>query len=303
MGLTPALEAPTLSNQVGEGFFVSKGANAVELDARFSGIARLYGVAGLERLAAAKVCVVGIGGVGSWVVEALVRSGVGSITLIDMDDVCVSNTNRQLHALEGQIGRPKVEVMAERARLIHPACDVRTVSDFFTAKTAEKLLGEGEPYSYVVDAIDSVADKCLLLARCKALQIPVLTVGGAGGRRDPTQLVTSDLGKSAGDGLLRQVRRILRQEYGFPTTDAPWGITSVFSRERAVFPSPDGGVCDKPPEGTNLRLDCGSGFGTASFVTGAFGLVAASRVVMDLASSSASPQRSHSPQPPLTQGA
>jgi tRNA threonylcarbamoyladenosine dehydratase len=253
--------------------------------ARFSGLARLYGWEGLRRLLRARVCVVGIGGVGSWAVEALARSGIGHLTLIDLDDVCVSNTNRQLHALTPHIGQPKVEVMASRARLINPRAQVHAVADFFTPSRAEHLLPDPAPFDFLLDAIDALGDKCALLARCRDLGLPAVTVGGAGGRRDPTRIVTADLGKSAGDPLLRHARRTLRRDYGFPTQDAPWGVISVFSAEPPVYPSADGETCgtERPDPSANLRLDCASGFGTASFVTGAFGLVAAGAVVSAIA--------------------
>jgi tRNA A37 threonylcarbamoyladenosine dehydratase len=247
---------------------------------RFGGIGRLYGASGLARLRRARVCVVGIGGVGSWAVEALARSGLGALTLIDLDDVCVSNTNRQLHALDGTVGLPKVEVMAARARLIQPECEVTPIARFLTPSTVDELLAP--PFDYVVDAIDDLHNKCLLLASCRARGLRVVTVGGAGGRRDPTAIQVDDLTRSGQDGLLRRTRKRLRQEHAFPD-DGPWGIPCVFSREAAVFPSPDGEVCAAPARGESLRMDCASGFGAATFVTGAFGFAAAAVVVGALA--------------------
>ena len=244
---------------------------------RFGGIGRLFGVAGLERLRHAHVAVVGVGGVGSWTVEALARSGIGTLTLIDLDDVCISNTNRQLHALVGQTGRPKVEVLAERVRAINPEALVHAVQKFFTDATADSLL-EG-PLDVLVDAIDHPAQKCLLLARCRDRQLPCITVGGAGGRRDPTQVRTADLALSTHDGLLQEVRRELRRQFGFPRDGRPFGIDSVFSTEAQVFPTRDGCVTRQRQPAMDLRLDCASGYGTASFVTGAFGFAAAGRVI------------------------
>lgn len=252
---------------------------------RFGGVGRLLGRAGLERLAAAHVVVVGLGGVGSWIVEALARSGVGALTLIDLDDVCVTNVNRQLPALDGQIGRPKAVVLAERVRLIQPACRVTAVQEFFTASSADRLL-QG-PYAYVVDAIDQVPAKALLIAQARQRGWPVLTVGGAGGRRDPTQVRTGDLGQASVDSLLRLVRKTLRREHGF----APgaqrgrmhFGVRCVWSEETQVFPWADGTCATQQEPDSNLRLDCASGFGTAAFVTGAFGLAAAGEVVRHIA--------------------
>ncbi|MCP5522755.1 MAG: tRNA threonylcarbamoyladenosine dehydratase [Verrucomicrobiales bacterium] len=248
---------------------------------RFGGIGRLFGTAGLDRLRAARVMVVGIGGVGSWVVEALARSGVGHLRLVDLDDVCVTNVNRQLHALDGTIGRPKVHVMAERVHCINPACTVEPVADFFTAQNADELLTVA--LDHVVDAIDNAPLKALLVARSTALGRPVTTSGGAGGRRDPSRIMRTDLAASTHDPLLAEVRRILRREHGFPAAGIPFGVESVFSTEAPVFPTPDGGICPIREPDSDLRLDCHRGFGTASFVTGAFGLALAGSVVRRLA--------------------
>lgn len=243
---------------------------------RFSGIVRLYGGAAAERIRSARIAVIGVGGVGSWTAEALARTGVASLTLIDLDDVCLSNANRQLHALDGEVGRAKVDVMAERARRIHPGCDVRAIADFFTAETADTLLDAH--YDVIVDAIDSRKHKCLLLARCRERGQAIITVGAAGGRRDPSLIRTADLADATHDGLLRRVRRRLRDEYGFPRAGA-FGIGAVYSTEAAWYPTPDGEVCLEGPKDAALRLDCQSGYGTASFATGAFGLAAAAMAV------------------------
>jgi tRNA A37 threonylcarbamoyladenosine dehydratase len=256
--------------------------SAFELEKRFGGVARLYGRAGLERLTRAHVCVVGVGGVGSWTVEALARTGIGAITMIDLDEVCITNVNRQLPAMEGTLGRPKVTVLAERVAAIHPGCVVRAEQEFFTASTAARFLAG--PYSWVVDAIDSPRNKCLLIASCRDRGIPVLTVGGAGGRRDATAVRIEDLGRSGHDALLRVVRRGLRQEYGFPKDrGAVFGVPCVYSQEAPFFPWADGSVCARKEEGSSLALDCASGFGAATFVTGAFGFAAAGEVVRRIA--------------------
>ena len=249
---------------------------------RFGGLGRLYGRAALERLARAHVVVIGVGGVGSWTAEALARSGVGRLTLIDMDDVCITNTNRQLPALEGEIGRPKVEVLAERIRRINPGCAVEAVGEFFLESTANRLLAPPcQPYDWVVDAVDRMSVKSLLIAKARALHIPVLTVGGAGGRRDASQVRCGDLGATGGDALLKQVRRELRRTYGWPNgRGQAFDVPAVYSAEPQVFPQGDGTVCaTKPDAGENLRMDCASGYGAACFVTGAFGFAAAGEVV------------------------
>ena len=248
---------------------------------RFGGLGRLYGEASLQKLRDAHVCVIGIGGVGTWAAEALGRSGIGKLTLVDMDDVCITNTNRQLPAMEGEIGRPKVQVMAERLRRINPECEVVEVHDFFTQKTSEGLLATR--YDYLVDAIDDPSRKALMLVMCRERGIPVVTVGGAGGRWDPTQVQVADLTRAFNDGLLRKVRKKLRREYDYPRDDSAWGVPTVFSSERAIFPTSEGGLCRTGRQATNLTLDCNSGFGTATFVTGVYGFAASSVVVRAIA--------------------
>jgi len=247
-------------------------------DPRFSGIARLYGREGLARLRGARVLLVGIGGVGSWTAEALARTGLGHLTLCDMDEICVTNVNRQVHALDGTVGVPKIRAMAERIEGFAPGCVVDQAFCFFGEGSCEALLAGG--WDVVVDAIDSIPHKCLLLSECVRREIAVVTVGGAGGRRDPTRVRVVDLTRTFDDRLLQQVRKKLRQKFDFPrNTKKKWGIPAVFSPEAVVYPQADGGVCATREEGTNLRLDCASGFGTAAFVTGAFGFAAAAAAV------------------------
>ena len=206
---------------------------------RFGGVARLFGNAGLERLRAAHVCVVGVGGVGSWVVEGLARSGVGALTLVDLDDVCVTNVNRQLPALDGQIGRPKVTVLAERVRLINPECRVTEVREFFTAGSAERLLAPR--FDFIVDAVDRMSHKALLIAGGRERGVPVLTVGAAGGRRDAGKIHAGDIGE-AGDELLRQVRKKLRRDHGLhPARTAgsrAWACVACGRLSRRFFRGP-----------------------------------------------------------------
>jgi tRNA A37 threonylcarbamoyladenosine dehydratase len=250
-------------------------------EARFGGIGRLFGTAGAQRLRDAHVCVVGIGGVGSWAVEALARSGIGTLTLIDLDDVCIGNVNRQLHALTGTFGKPKVEVMAERVRLINPDCIVHARQEFFLQSNAETLLATR--FDCVFDAIDRVSMKALLIALCCQKGIPVVTVGGAGGRTDPAAIQVADLAFSSNDRLLKHVRKELRSKHGFTQADKSFGVDCVFSREPVVYAQSDGSVACERGDSTDFRIDCSTGFGTASFVTGAFGLVAASRIVRKIA--------------------
>ncbi|WP_072325286.1 tRNA cyclic N6-threonylcarbamoyladenosine(37) synthase TcdA [Marinospirillum alkaliphilum] len=246
---------------------------------RFGGIARLYGRAGLERLAAAHVAVVGIGGVGSWTAEALARTGVGHITLFDLDDVCTSNINRQLHALDGTVGRSKVEVMAERLLQINPELRVDAQSCFITPGNLAEKLGQG--FDAVVDATDTVPVKAAMIAWCRRNKLKLVVVGGAGGQVDPRLVTTADLARTTQDPLLAKVRNLLRRDYGFSRNPKRrFEVECVYSTEQLVYPQPDGSVaCQKPEPGEALKLDCASGFGSASFVTGTFGFVAAQRLI------------------------
>ena len=249
-----------------------------DFETRFGGIARLYGKDGLEKLRAAHVCVVGIGGVGTWAAEALARSGIGALTLVDLDEVCVTNINRQLHALTETVGRSKVEVMADRIRAINPDCRVIAKQKFFNAETAAELLVP--KFDFVLDAIDSVTNKVLLLAKASEKNYPVVGCGGAGGRRDGTQVRVADLAKVSHDRLLAEVRKKLRKEFAFPADGSPMGIDCVFSAEAPVFAQPDGSVCEnRAANEDGTRLNCDGGLGSATFVTGAFGFAAAGIVV------------------------
>jgi len=251
---------------------------------RFGGIGRLYSEEGLKRLQSSHVCVIGIGGVGSWAAEALARSGVGSITLIDQDDICITNVNRQLHALDTDIGRPKAEVMAERIRKINPQCNVQARVQFFLQSTAEEILSLG--FDAVIDAIDNLPNKALLLSLCSLRKIPVFCSGGAGGRMDPGAIEVADLAKTRGDPLLASLRKKLRKEFGFSKNPKrKFGISCVFSAEPLKFPWKNGTVCSsKEDNEESMRLNCESGFGTASFVTGSFGFRLAALVIQKISS-------------------
>ncbi len=200
--------------------------------ARFDGIRRLYGHTGVERLRSAHVVVIGIGGVGSWSVEALARSGFERISLIDLDDVCTTNINRQLHALEGTIGRPKVEVMAERCRLINPWIQVEAISGFITPDNIERMLPNDA--DHVIDAIDHVGAKCALINHCRRHKIGLTVTGGAGGLTDPTRIMTADLTRTEHDPLLSKVRSRLRREYGFSRNPKRLGRLRLLSRTAAL---------------------------------------------------------------------
>ena len=252
-----------------------------DLKQRFGGIDRLYGGGALARLSQCHVTVVGIGGVGSWAVEALARSGVGKLTLIDADDVCVSNTNRQLPALEGQYGRAKIEAMAERCRAINPAIALELKPQFLTPSNLDALLGT--PVDLVLDACDSFRSKVEMIAYCRRRKQPVIAVGSAGGRSDVTQIRVRDLSRTEHDAMLSLIRKKLRGEFNFPKNhDRYFGVPAVYSLENVRYPQADGSVCGvRPSLGKDeaLKLDCGAGLGAATHVTGAFAFAAVGKAM------------------------
>lgn len=249
---------------------------------RLEGIERLYGLGTLARLARVHVAVVGVGGVGSWAAEALARSGVGRLTLIDADEVCLTNTNRQLHALDGQYGRAKVAVMAERLRAIQPSIQVDAIEQFLTLGNMDTLLGQG--FDLVIDACDAFRVKVELIAWCRRRKCPVITCGSAGGRTDPTQIRVRDLSRTEHDAMLSLVRKKLRQDFGFPrNTSRFFSVPAVYSLQNVQYPQADGSVCGQRPVGGDaLKLDCGGGLGAATHVTGAFAFAAVAKALEKL---------------------
>lgn len=247
----------------------------------------------MAKLFGSRVAVIGLGGVGSFAAEALIRSGIGWVDLIDFDLVCITNSNRQLQAMKGTIGKPKAEILAQRLSLVNTKATVNSVQYFYNDRTSEKLLQppEGPPLDFVIDAIDNVTAKCHLLATCKKLNIPVVCSTGASGRWDPTAISVQDLGRTKVDPLARDVRKILRTQYGFPPAKKKFKIPAVVSSEEPAAPlelTYDNGegfrcVC---PGGSNGMHSCEKRsliYGTAGFVTGTFGMVCASVVVKSLA--------------------
>ncbi len=250
-------------------------------DPRFAGIERLYGVGSVARLAVRHVAVVGLGGVGSWAAEALARSGIGRLTLIDADDLCISNTNRQLHALEGDYGRNKALVLAERLRRINPALEVRAVAEFVTPANLAERLDPG--FDLVLDAFDSFRAKVETIAFCRRRKQPIVVVGSAGGRIDPTLVRVRDLSRTEHDALLALVRKKLRGEFNFPKSkDRYFGVPAIYSLENVRYPQADGTVCGLRPAldaDAALKLDCGMGLGAATHLTGTFAFVAVGQVL------------------------
>jgi tRNA threonylcarbamoyladenosine dehydratase len=241
------------------------------------GLERLLGQEGQLRLRQARVLVVGVGGVGTWVLESLARSGVGHLGLVDLDEICESNINRQLHALYSTVGKSKVRVMSERLKDINPELSVDCLEEFYTSETAAGILDHR--YDVVVDAVDSLRAKVHLAHECRQRKLPLIMIGGAAGKRDPAKIRLSDLADTIQDNLLFRVRKKLRTEFGFPQPKKKMKILCVSSFEPSVYPDGQGGVCDKPQAGTTGKLDCETGMGSASFITGIFGLMATSAVV------------------------
>lgn len=251
---------------------------SIDLERRFGGVARLYGNEGACRLRQAHACIVGIGGVGSWAAEAMARNGVGEITLIDLDMVAESNTNRQIHALGEVYGKAKVDAMAERIQSINPDCIVHCIEDFVTPDNVEQMLGQG--YSIVIDAIDQVKAKAAMIAFCRRHKLPIVVAGAAGGQLDPTQIRIEDLSKTIQDPLLARLRSILRREYGFAKDGKKkFGIPAVFSTEPLRYPDKDAS-CDS--ERGPAGLNC-AGFGSSVCVTSVFGMAAAAHALNLLA--------------------
>lgn len=259
-----------------------------KLHRRWDRLARLTSDEGMQRLQGAFVVVMGLGGVGSFAAEAIVRSAVGRVRVVDFDEACVTNSNRQLHAMKGNIGKPKASLLGERFQAINPQALIEPVKAFYNEETSEALLAGGP--DYVVDAIDNVTAKCHLIATCRARGIPIVTCLGAAGRWDPTEIRVADLNRTKNCRLGVAVRDILRTKHGFPKS-GPWGVTAVYSEEFVQPPHPlaydgeDGFKC-VCPQGQNGLFECDRRNridGSASFVTGAFGLHAAAVVVKSIA--------------------
>ena len=252
----------------------------VDFARRFGGIARLYGERALERFRAAHVCVIGVGGVGSWIVEALARSAVGHLTLIDLDNVAESNINRQIQALSSTVGLPKIEALQRRIAEINPFCKVTLVEDFIDPDNIESMVA-GKGFDYVVDAIDSVKPKAALIAWCSANKLPLIVIGGAGGQTDPTKIEVRDLARTEQEPLLKKVRKILRAQYGVARGEKnTYHIDAVFSMEPLRYPEA-GDACAIDPNSVT-GLNC-AGFGSSMVVTATFGMVAAGHLLRKLA--------------------
>ena len=250
----------------------------------FQGIDRLYGDHAYRRLSQKRVYVVGIGGVGSWVVESLARSGLGEIRMADLDDLCVTNTNRQIHALRTTIGQSKIEVMAARCREINPEIQVRCDHAFVTDQTVEALITPD--LDLVIDCGDNQMAKSALIAHCRRIQIPVITVGAAGGRIDPSKVQVRDLAKTEGDALLASVRQTLRNRYGFSRTPTKrFSVSAVCSDEQTRYRQADGSIGQQKPGSGASRLDCAGSLGAVTHITAVFAFHATAKAIEWLLSS------------------
>lgn len=247
---------------------------------RFGGIARLYGTQGLHALQQAHVCIVGLGGVGSWAAEALARSGVGQLTLIDLDHIAVSNVNRQLHALTPDFGKAKTTALHERILLINPECQVIEKEAFIEQDNVDDFFRQ--PYDFVIDAIDQVRVKTAMAAHFVRHKQAFIVSGGAGGQRNPALIQSADLSQSKQDPLLANMRYALRKQYGFARGGSKMRVPCVFSTE-AITPPQIGDSCDlsgslnaqtAAPQG----LSC-AGYGASMLVTASFGLFCATAAV------------------------
>jgi tRNA threonylcarbamoyladenosine dehydratase len=245
---------------------------------RFGALARLYGESALLALSRAHFVVVGLGGVGSWTAEALARSGVGELTLIELDGVCVTNTNRQLHALKPHLGDSKNRVITERLKAINPEVVIHSVESFLTPGNMAELIDQR--HHVVVDAIDSAHVKAHLVAYCKARKMRLVTVGSSGGKRDPGRLRVGDLGVTSYDPMLRKVRNLLYRHHNFARDRRRrFGVDAIYSEEPMTYPQPDGSACGEKNLSEGVKLDCGGGLGSAVMVTGSFGFAAASKAI------------------------
>lgn len=244
---------------------------------RFSGVARLYGPDGLRRFFNAHILVIGLGGVGSWVVEALARSGIGAITLVDFDDVCVSNFNRQIHGVNKNVGLFKVDVLAERVLQINPECKIHKINDRFSQETADAILNAS--YTFIIDAFDNSDGKSFLAHLCKKRKLPLIVLGSVGGKTDPSLIKVDDLARSQEDSLLAAVRKRLRSSYGFPKgKDKKFRIPCVYSTEKYIYLE-NGCLVSTKPKDTHKALDCAGGMGAITHLSASFAFYGVSYVL------------------------
>ena len=254
--------------------------NSVDLDRKFEGTINLYGIEGHKKIANSHIVIIGIGGVGSWAAESLIRSGVKKITLIDLDDICISNTNRQVHVTTENVGQMKATVMKDRLLKINPDSEVIAIEDFITRSNMEELLPDNLKIDYIIDCIDSSLTKSYLVKYCIEKNLKLVTIGASGGKTDPTQICITDLNRTIQDNLLGNVRRTLKKKLGFKriTPNKKFNITAVYSPEQTNHES-DIIKCDIQ----SGRKNCQSGMGSASFITGSFAFIACAFILKEIA--------------------
>lgn len=247
---------------------------------RFGGIQRLYGTQVAETIRGLHIGVIGLGGVGSWAVEVLARTGIGKLTLIDYDTVSIGNINRQLPALTDTVDEKKHSVLIKRIEGINPECETVVIDDFLTERNLHDYLHKERGYDCLIDAIDSMKFKAAMIHYCRRSKIQIITTGGAGGLTDPTAITVRDLSRTMNDPLAAKVRSTLRKQYGFTrNTKRSFGVECVFSTQQPVYPKADGSVSTEKPGIHGVSLDCSLGYGSAAFVTASFGNVAAYRAI------------------------
>lgn len=242
---------------------------------RFDGVKRIYSNESFTKLKSLHILVVGIGGIGSWACESFIRSGIENLTIVDLDDICISNTNRQVHALDGNYGKLKVHAMKERLLSINPEAKINAVEDFFSESTKDDILNQ--QYDYVLDCIDSIRSKCILISECYKRNQKIMVTGGAGGKFDPRYITVKDLNKTNNDKLLLTVRNNLKRFYHFPKKQSDYGIACTFSQENRTMPE-DG--CNI--NGKTQGLNCQNGFGSLTYVTGTFAFIATGYIINEL---------------------
>lgn len=261
---------------------MSESQELIDYERRFGGIRRVYGNRTFEQFQQSHICVIGIGGVGSWAAEALARTAIGGITLIDLDNVAESNVNRQIHALTGTFGEPKINAMQSRIHLINPTCKVELIEDFVTPENLAETLDKG--YDFIIDCSDNFRTKAAIIAYCRRNKLKLITLGGAGGQTDPSLIKTTDLSMTEHDGLLSKVRKLLRSDYGFSRNlKRRFDIPCVYSVEHLVYPHASGEVCAQKPGVGTTGLNCAGGFGSVMTVTSTFGMIAVAYVLKRLA--------------------
>lgn len=262
-------------------------ADMADLERRFGGLERLYGVDALRKLAGAHVAVAGIGGVGSWCAEALARSGVGRLTLIDMDHVAESNINRQLHALSDTLGQSKINAMAARVHGINPHCKLHLIDDFVTPENVAELLAPG--FDVLIDCTDQASAKIAMILEARRLKMPILVCGGAGGKTNVLALRAGDLSTALNDALLAKLRATLRRHHGYPKgSDANgkalkrvprMGVRALWFDQPAILPQQWADPQPRELGGVGLQgLSC-AGYGSAVAITASMGMAAAADAI------------------------